>query len=53
MVEFVRSLRRNWDAAAAITLVSMAIALYLGPAWFVVAWFLGGCGYIIHIALKR
>jgi len=53
MADFVRSLRSNLDAAVAVMLVSMAIALHLGPAWFFVAWFLSGCGYIIHTALKR
>ncbi len=53
MVDIVRSLRSNLDAALAAMLVSMAIAIYLGPAWFFVSWFLSGCGYIIHFALKR
>lgn len=53
MVDIVRSLRRNLDAAVAMMLVSMAIAIYLGPAWFFVAWFFGGCGYITYTALKR
>ena len=53
MVDIVRSLRGNLDAALAVMLASMAIAINLGPAWFFVAWFLGGCGYIIHTALKR
>lgn len=53
MAGFARSLRRNWDAALAIALVYMAIAIYLGPAFVFVACFVSGCGYIVHVALKR
>jgi hypothetical protein len=53
MVDLVRSLRRNWDAALALMLVYVVIGIYLGPGYFVLAWFLNGCAYIIHTALRR
>lgn len=53
MNDFVRSLRSNVGVAAAVALMSMAIAVNLGPVWFFATWFVSGCGYIIHTALKR
>ncbi len=53
MVDRFRLLRRNWDTALAFTLIYTAIAIYLGPAYFFVVWFLNGCAYIIHEALRR
>jgi hypothetical protein len=46
-------LRRNVDAVIAVVLVYAVIAIYLGPAYFFVVWFLNGCGYIIWQALRR
>ena len=48
-----RGLRTNWNAMLALCLVLTVIAIYLGPGYFFLTWFFGGCGYIIHIALKR
>ena len=53
MVDWVRSMSRNWDALVAFLLVYAVIAIYLGPAYFFAAWFLNGCAYIIHVALRR
>ena len=53
MTELLRSLSRNWLPLLAFTLAYAAIILNLGPVWAVITWFLGGCGYIIHLALKR
>lgn len=52
MADLVRSLTRNWQPLLAFTLAYTAIALNLGPAYMVVAWFLSGCAYIIYLALK-
>lgn len=52
MVEIGRSVRENWDAILAFTLVYAAITLNLGPAWAVAIWFLNGCGYIMYLALR-
>jgi hypothetical protein len=49
----LRSLRQNWDFALALLLVYAAIGINLGPGYFFLAWFLHGCAYIIHTALKR
>jgi hypothetical protein len=48
-----RSLRSNWEVVTAFLLVYVVIALYLGPGFFFLAWFLNGCAYIIHLALRR
>jgi hypothetical protein len=53
MQGWLEPLRRNLDAVIAIVLVYTVIAIYLGPVFFFVAWFLNGCGYIIWIALRR
>lgn len=52
MADFVRTIRQNWDSVLAISLASTAIALNLGPAWVFLGIFLGGCAYIIKIALR-
>jgi hypothetical protein len=52
MAEFLRSIRRNWNAILAFVLVYAAITLNLGPAWAIAAWFFNGCGYIIYLALR-
>lgn len=52
MADFVRMIRQNWDSALAISLASAAIALNLGPGWVFLGIFLGGCAYIINIALR-
>ena len=51
--DLFNSLRRNWDVALAVVLAYTAIAICLGPAYFFAAWFLNGCAYIIHTALRR
>jgi hypothetical protein len=48
-----RWLRSNWDAVAATLAVFAAIAIILGPAWFFLTWYFGGCGYIVYQCLKR
>ncbi len=48
-----RSLRQDWDFVVALLLVYAAIGINLGPGYFFLTWFLHGCGYIIHTALKR
>jgi hypothetical protein len=53
MDSIFRGLRTNWNAMLALCLVLAVIAIYLGPGYFFLTWFFGGCGYIIHIALKR
>lgn len=53
MVGWLRSLSGNWDALVALLLVYAVIAIYLGPGFFFAAWFLNGCAYIIHVALRR
>ncbi len=53
MVDWFRSLSRNWDMLVAFLLVYAVIAIYLGPGYFFAAWFLNGCAYIIHTALRR
>jgi hypothetical protein len=52
MADFIRSLRRNWQVILAFTLVYAAIALNLGPAWVILAWFVNGCAYVIYLALR-
>jgi hypothetical protein len=52
VADLVRSLSRNWLPLLAFTLAYTAIALNLGPAFLVVAWFLSGCAYIIYLALR-
>ncbi len=53
MAQWLRSIGRNWDMFAAVVLAYIAIAIYLGPGYFFAAWFLNGCAYIIHTALRR
>jgi hypothetical protein len=53
MAGVIRSIRQHWDLALAFVLVYAAIAVYLGPAGFFLAWFLNGCAFIIHEALRR
>ena len=53
MVDWIRSLRGNWQSTLAWVLVYLVIAIYLGPVWFVLAWFVHGCAYIINMALRR
>ena len=53
MVGWFRSLSGNLDALVALLLVYAVIAIYLGPGFFFAAWFLNGCAYIIHVALRR
>jgi hypothetical protein len=53
MAQRLRSIGRNCDMFAAVVLAYIAIAIYLGPGYFFAAWFLNGCAYIIHAALRR
>lgn len=53
MTAYVQSLRRNWDALLAWSLVYLAVALNLGPGYFFLLWYLAGCAYVIRTALKR
>lgn len=50
---WLHRLRGNWDAVLAFTLLWTTIAIYLGPAYYFVLFYLLGCSYIIRIALKR
>lgn len=50
---WVAGIRKNWDSLLAFSLAFLAVALNLGPGYFFLAAYLGGCGYIIRFALKR
>ncbi|MEX2225211.1 MAG: hypothetical protein WEB52_02030 [Dehalococcoidia bacterium] len=53
MSDWLRSLRRNWDALLAFTLVFGAVGLYFGPGYYFLLWYVVGCAYFIQVALKR
>lgn len=53
MTERLAVYRQNWDAFLAFTLVWIAIAVSLGPVYYFLALYFGGCAYIIKIALSR
>ncbi len=53
MATWVASVRTNWDAVLAFTLVYVAIAMTLGPGFYFLFWYLCGCAYVIQVALKR
>ena len=52
MAGFVRTIRKNWDSVLAVSLASTAIVLHLGAAGLFLGIFLGGCAYIINVALR-
>ncbi len=53
MTNWLHYLRQNWDALLAIMLVYVVVAIYLGPAYYFVLWYVSLCGYVIRTALKR
>ncbi len=53
MTTWLQTLRQNWDALLAVVLVYAVIAIYLGPVYYFVFWYVSLCGYIIRTALKR
>lgn len=53
MTDWLRSLRRNWDAVLALVLVSTVVGMYMGPGYYFLGWYVLGCAYLIRVALKR
>jgi hypothetical protein len=53
MSDWLRSLRRNWDALLALTLTFTAIAVNFGPGYYFLSWYLVCSAYLIRVALKR
>ncbi len=53
MSNWLRTAGQNWDALLAILLVYVVVAIYLGPAWYFILWYVALCGYVIRTALKR
>ena len=53
MGNWLRTAGPNWDALLAILLVYAVVAIYLGPGWYFLVWYVCLCGYVIRVALKR
>lgn len=53
MTAYLRRAAHDWQALLAFFLVYIAVAIWLGPAWFFLLWYTSLCGYVIHTALKR
>jgi len=53
MTNWLHQLGQNWDALLAILLVYIVVAIYLGPGYYFLLWYISLCGYVIRTALKR
>lgn len=52
MSDWLRSLVRNWDVLLGFSLAFLAVAIYLGPGYYFLLWYIIGCAYLIRAALK-
>ncbi len=53
MKDWLRMAAKNWDAVLAFTLFFLVIAIYGGPGYYFLVWWLLGSLYILHVALRR
>jgi hypothetical protein len=53
MMSWLEALRRDWDAVLAIFLIYVVVAIYLGPGYYFLLWYLTLCACVIRTALKR
>ncbi len=53
MTNWLHQVAQNWDAVLAILLVYVVVAIYLGPGYYFLLWYISLCGYVIRTALKR
>ena len=53
MTNWLHQLAHDWHVLLAILLVYVVVAIYFGPAYYFVLWYVSLCGYVIRTALKR